>query len=211
MLTTLLEKVQPDHAALVVVDMQNDYCDPNGAAARNGQSVAMAQAMTPTLERFLSEARSAGVPVIFVRMAQTDDTKSEVYREQRMRRGSEVPICDEGTWGADFYGVHPEAGEPVITKHRYSAFIGTDLDLILRSRGIRSLMFTGVATNVCVESSARDAFMLDYYVVFIGDCSACSYGPETHSQTLANIQRHYGVVASAEEVLQCWRSLAVHV
>jgi ureidoacrylate peracid hydrolase len=209
MLTTLDEKVHPDNAALVIVDVQNDYCHPDGATARNGQSTAMAQAMVPALQRLLAEARRVGVPVIFVRMAQTQATFSEVQREQRQRRGSRVPVCTEGTWGAEFYEVAPAPGDLVVTKHRYSAFIGTDLDLILRSKGIKALIFAGVATNVCVESSARDAFMLDYYVVFMKDCSGCSAGPDAHAATLANIERSYGVVTSSEEVFACWNALAV--
>lgn len=209
MLRTLDEKVDPSNAAVVVVDVQNDYCHDDGASARNGGPTTMAQAMMPNLHRLLTEARRAGVPVIFVRMAQTEATFSEVQREQRQRRGSLVPVCTEGTWGAEFYEVAPQPGEIVITKHRYSAFIGTDFDLILRSKGIKSLIFTGVATNVCVESSARDAFMLDYYVVFMKDCSGCSAGPDAHAATLATIERSYGIVVSTDDVFACWNTLAV--
>ena len=209
MLTTLAEKVDPANAAVLVVDMQNDFCHPNGASARNGRSTAMAEAMTPNLQRLLVEARRAGVPVVFVRNVQTEHTKSEVQREHRQRRGTEAPVCDEGTWGVEFYGVAPEPGEAVVTKHRYSAFIGTDLDLVLRSKGVKSLVITGVATNVCVESTARDAFMMDYYVVFMGDCSACSAGLDAHATTLANIERTFGVVASVDELVGCWSASAV--
>ena len=208
MLKTLAEKVDAASAAVIVVDMQNDFCHPEGASARNGRSTAMAEAMAPNLQRLLGHARGAGVPVVFVRNAQTEHTMSEVQREHRLRRGSEVPVCVEGTWGVEFYGVAPEPGEAVVTKHRYSAFIGTDLDLILRSKGIKSLIITGVATNVCVESTARDAYMMDYYVVFMGDCSACSAGPEAHAATLANIERTFGVVASVDELIACWDKVA---
>ncbi len=211
MLRTLDEKVAPENAAVVVVDMQNDFCHPNGASARNGCSTAMTEAMTPNLQRLVAEARRAGVPVVFVRMAQTEHTMSEVQREHRLRRGTEVPVCVEGTWGVEFYGVEPGPGEAVVTKHRYSAFIGTDLDLVLRSKGVKSLIVTGVASNVCVESTARDGYMLDYYIVFMGDCSACSAGTEAHEGTLANIDRTFGVVASADEVVGCWQTAAVAV
>jgi ureidoacrylate peracid hydrolase len=211
MLTTLVEKVHPRNAAVIVVDMQNDFCHPDGASARNGRSTAMAEAMTPNLQRLVGQARRANVPVVFVRMSQTDHTLSEVQREHQARRGAEVPVCVEGTWGVGFYGVAPELDEAVVTKHRYSAFIGTDLDLILRSKGVKSLIITGVATNVCVESTARDGFMMDYYVVFMGDCTACSSGPVTHQATLSNIERTFGVVATVDQVVAAWERVAVGV
>jgi ureidoacrylate peracid hydrolase len=211
MLTTLAEKVDPRNAAVLVVDMQNDFCHPDGASGRNGRSTAMAEAMTPNLQRLLKEARGAGVPVIFIRMVRNEHTRSEVEREHRLRRGGEAPVCIEGSWGAEWYGVEPEEGEAIVTKHRYSAFIGTDLDLILRSKGIKSLIVTGVATNVCVESTARDGYMLDYYVVFMVDCSACSAGGEVHQATLDNIERTFGVLASVDELVACWQTAAVPV
>ena len=206
MLTTLAEKVHPANAAVLVVDMQNDYCHPDGIVARDGASVENVAAMLPNLQRLLAGARRAGVPVVFARMANTEHTLSDVQNEQRQRRKRRHP-CIEGTWGANFWGVAPEPGEAVVTKHRFSAFIGTDLDLILRSRGIRSLIVTGVATNVCVESTARDAFMMDYYVVFMADCTTCAAGPEAHTATLANIDRQFGVVASVDEIAACWDGL----
>jgi ureidoacrylate peracid hydrolase len=211
MLTTLREKVDPKNAAVVIVDVQNDFCHSDGASARNGRDVSMAQAMAPNLKRLVDAAREAGSPVVFVRMAQTEHTMSEVSQEHKLRRGTEVPVCVEGTWGVEFYEVEPEPGEAIVTKHRYSAFIGTDLDLVLRSKGVKSLIITGVATNVCVESTARDAFMMDYYVVFVGDCSACSAGIEVHQATLDNIERTFGIVASADEVIACWQPSPVTV
>jgi ureidoacrylate peracid hydrolase len=106
------------------------------------------------------------------------------------------------------YGVAPEPGDPLVTKHRYSAFINTDLDLILRAQGIKSLILTGVATNGCVESTARDGFMLDYYVVFVDDCSATSAGPGPHAGTLANIGRGFGEVVKAADLMSMWAPVA---
>ena len=84
--------------------------------------------------------------------------------------------------------VRPREGDPVITKHRFSAFHNTDLNLVLRSHGVRSVGLAGVATNVCVETTARDAFMNDYYVVFVKDGSA-TYSEAEHAATLATIDR----------------------
>ena len=119
-----------------------------------------------------------------------------------------MPTCEEGTWGCDFYSVGPQPGERVVVKHRYSAFRGTDLDLILRARGVRTVLICGVATNVCVETSAREAYMHDYEVVFLADCSA-AYSQAEHDATLYNMAQHFGVVAREEEVCSAWATTAV--
>jgi ureidoacrylate peracid hydrolase len=210
MLRTLEEKVDPKHAAVIVVDVQNDFCHPESPLAKDGRDLSAAQAMVPRLSMLIDDARAAAVPVIFVQMVTTDATTSEVAREQRLRsRPYADPddyICKEGSWGADFYMVAPLPGETVVKKHRYSAFVDTDLDLVLRSLGVKTLIMTGVATNVCVESTARDGFMRDYYIVFAGDCSAC-YWPERHDATLENISATFGVVAGAEEIGRVWSAV----
>ena len=90
-----------------------------------------------------------------------------------------------------------------MTKHRYGAFESSDLDLVLRSQGIRTVVMTGVATNVCVETTARQAFLRDYYVVFASDCTA-TYDQAAHDATLRNIDAFFGQVVSAEEIQACW-------
>ena len=90
-------------------------------------------------------------------------------------------------------------------KHRYGAFTDTDLDLILRSKGIRTLIMSGVATNVCVETTAREGFMKDYYIVFLRDCTASTL-EELHNNTLRNIDRYFGVVVDSSDIYQCWEN-----
>ena len=204
MLTTLSEKVDPKHAALIVIDMQNDFVHDDGGLAKNGGNVKPTQAIVPALNRLIAEARKAGTPVIFVRAAHNEWTTSEARREKQ--RGRTHPICVEGTWGCEFYGVAPLDDECIVTKHRFSAFINTDLDLILRAQGIKTIIMTGTATNVCVESTARDGFMLDYYVVFLGDCTGCG-DPEMHDATLKNIARTFGVVCDSTDVVEAWTAV----
>ena len=201
MLTTLAEKVDPSHAAVLVIDMQNDFAHEEGALAKNGGNVEPTQRIVPALNTLIAEARADGTPVIFIRAAHSEWTTSEVGRERRT--GRRFPICVEGTWGCAFYGVAPLPGECVVTKHRYSAFINTDLDLILRAQGIRTLIMTGTATNVCVESTARDGYMLDYYVVFLGDCTGTG-DAEAQEAALKNIGRHFGTVCNSADVTEAW-------
>ena len=203
MLRTLDEKIDPAHAALVVVDVQNDFCAEEGTMGRIGRDVSVVQSMIPRLQRLVDDARRAGVPVIWVQYCHNRATESEVHLEQRARGRADQVICDEGSWGAEFYGVQPEPGETIVKKHRYSAFVNTDFDVILRSTARRVLIMTGIATNGCVEATARDGFMHDYYIVFVDDCCSC-FSPEAHQMTLQNIRDAYGIVTTGDELAQTW-------
>jgi ureidoacrylate peracid hydrolase len=132
---------------------------------------------------------------------------SEVWLEQARRRRNgayiQYPVCEAGEWNGDFHRVRPRPEEVIVTKHRYGAFEGTDLDLALRSKGIRTVIMTGVATNVCVETTARQAFLRDYYVVFTNDCTATFSQPE-HDAALNNIDQFFGQVVPSADVMACW-------
>jgi ureidoacrylate peracid hydrolase len=205
MLKTLAQKIDPRHAAVLVVDMQNDFCDDAGFIGKTGRDMSFKKEMAPRLARLVDEARLHRVPVIFIRHVNNDYVVSEASLERKLRQFGNTAdlICSEGSWGADFYVVQPRSGDPVVTKHRYSAFVDTNLDLILRSTGIKTLIMTGVATNMCVESTARDGFMKDYYIVFVSDCTATST-VEDQEATLRNIRYGFGVVHTSEELIRTW-------
>ena len=112
-------------------------------------------------------------------------------------------MCEPGKWDQDFYDVRPLSDEVIVTKHRYGAFENTDLDLVLRSNRIKSVIITGVATNVCCETTARQAFMKDYYVLFTSDCCA-TYSQAQHDATLFNIDQFFGQVVTSDEIMACW-------
>jgi ureidoacrylate peracid hydrolase len=207
----LREKVDPRHTALVVIDMQNDFIADEGVIAREGRDVSQAKEMAKRLPQLIKTAKAAGALVVFVRNVYTTDKNfylSDVWLEQAARKRAggytRIPVCAAGSWGGDFYGeVRPEPQDPVVTKHRYSAFYNTDLDTILRANGIRTVVLTGVVTNVCVETSAREAFVRDYYVVVVSDGTA-AYLPGDHDMTLKNIDRFFGETASIEELTTLW-------
>lgn len=210
-LVGMREKAAPRHTALVVIDMQNDFIAHEGLLAREGRDVSQAQAMAHELPKLLKAARDAGVFVVFVRNVYTTDNNfylSDVWLEQAARKRlggyTRIPVCAENSWSGDFYGeVRPLPGEPIVTKHRYSAFYNTDLDTVLRANGIRTVVFTGVVTNVCVETSAREAFVRDYYVAVVKDGTA-AYSQADHEMTLANIDRFFGEVTSIAELQSLW-------
>ena len=208
MARTLGEKVDPRQAALVIVDVQNDFCHPRGAAGRRGKDLGQVPPMIGHLSHFLDHARRVGLPIVFIRTQHGPWTDSDTWLGRNKTPAEErILTCVEGTWGCDFYAVAPQPGERVVIKHRYSAFRGTDLDLILRARGIRTVLICGVATNVCVETSAREAYMHDYEVVFLADCSA-AYSQAEHDATLYNMTQHFGDVVREEEICAAWAATA---
>ena len=200
------ELVHPRSAALLVVDMQNDFCDSQGSLAVSGADPSLIQAMAPRLLRFLDAARQTGLPIVHVRTVHSRWTDSESWLGRLKGRG---PICTPGSWGAEYYpGFTPLDSEYVVTKHRYSAFVGTDLEQVLRAIGARSVILTGEATNVCVESTARDAYMRDFFVAFLSDCTA-STSREAHDATLYTMGRHFGQVLTSDQVIQVWQRTGV--
>ncbi len=210
MLRTLTDKVRPEHCAILLVDVQNDFCAEGGAMHREGRDLTLVKAMVPRLAGLVESARAAGVPCIWIRNVYNTGPNwylSEVWLEQahRRRRGAylTIPVCEQRQWNGDFYEIGPRPDEVIVTKHRYGAFESTDLDLVLRSRGIRTVVMTGVATNVCVETTARQAFLRDYYVVFTSDCTA-TYSQAEHDATLQNINSFFGAVVTADEIRACW-------
>ena len=205
-LRDLKERCDPQWACLLVVDVQNDFVSSKGSAAQRGDDVSAAQAMVPRLVRLIEEARRVSLPVIYIKTTHSEwtDTPSWIYRKFQQKT---LSTCREGTWGAEFYeGISPLPSERVVIKHRYSAFINTDLNTVLKAKGIQSVLTTGVATNVCVETTARDAYMFDYYVTMIEDCAA-AYDPRLHDITLENIRHHFGLVASSREIIESWQGL----
>ncbi|MGH2788753.1 MAG: cysteine hydrolase family protein [Actinomycetota bacterium] len=207
----LERKADPSHAALIVIDMQNDFCAEGGMMHNEGRNLSQVQEMAGRLTNLIDAARDAGVFVVFVRNTYSTPDNwylSDAWLEQaeRRRAGSytERPVCAPGSWNFDFYGaVRPLESEPIVTKHRFSAFHNTDLDTILRSRQIRTVVATGVATNVCVETTVRDAFIRDYYVLVVEDATA-TYSPEEHRASLATIDRYFGEVVTSDQVVKIW-------
>lgn len=214
MLATLEEKLDPANAALLTIDVQNDFCNPGATPARSaGRDVSMHLKMIEGILQLVDEGRNAGVPIIHVRYEDTPWSVSEAAREQRARQkgrrdagllNSDYALCVPGTFGAEFFRLKPQPEDIIVTKHRYSAFIGTNLDLTLRSLGRKSLIFCGGGTNICLESSVRHAFMLDYYCVVVSDCSPTPWGEEAYRASLANIDLAFGEVITLKQALSLW-------
>ncbi len=204
-LRTLEEQVKPEHAVLLVVDPQKDFCASDGAMARNlGLDLSRIQATIPTLNELIDTARQVGVRVVWIR---------EVFSESRMLEsikvvhgeGDDLWLITEGGDGVDWYAgvTKPLPGEAVVTKWHYDAFEDTDLHLMLQSMGVRTLLMTGFSTNVCVESTARHGFIKGYHIVLISDCTNCVVAAE-HEATVVVIGKYFGKVATSAQLAAIW-------
>lgn len=207
LLTTLPEQVHPSHAALVVIDVQRDFCSNDGAMGRVlGLDLSAIQAAVPRLNDLVEAARRQTVPVVWVREVFSPD---RMLANQRVINGDGdgIILIREGTDGVDWYEqlTPPLTDEPVFTKWNYDAFENTDLDLWLRARSIRSIVFVGFTTNVCVETSARHAYIKGYYVLVADDCTGAPSRAE-HDAALVNIGKYFGRVETSGAIKAAWES-----
>lgn len=199
--------IDPNRSAVIVIDVQNDFCHAEGAFGRVGHDNARMPEMAAALRKLLAEARAREVLTIFVRATYDKEVTSKPLAQHRKRLGLLESLCLEGTWGADWFGDVAPAGLPsevVLTKHRFDAFQGTPLDLYLRSNGIETVIVTGVVTSGCVESTVRDAFFLDYRVVVPQD-GVAEAARERHDIALAVMERSFATITSIDDVVKVWQ------
>jgi nicotinamidase-related amidase len=217
--TELEELVDPAHTALVVVDMQRDFCVPGWAFDQLGVDISMYPPLIPRLARLIEGARAAHVPVIYIQMTVLPNRASESPAQIRFNlrlhfasHGDVEPLryTADGSEGQGIIDeLAPADGDLIVKKYRSSGFWGTNLDLLLRSNGIQSVVMTGCTTEGCVESTARDALFNDYYVVIAEDCVA-SDDRAQHDASLF-LMRHRFDIASSTEILGLWAGAATAV
>lgn len=203
-----MDHLQPERSALVIVDMQNDFCHENGAFSQAGHDTSQARAVLEPIQRLRACAHDAGVPVVLVRVSHSGWTDDPAWRARfdglpTARRPS-GPVTAQGSWGAEFYGLDPSPNELVITKHRYSAFAHTPLALALRAKEVSTLVIVGVQTEVCVLSTARDALEQGVLPAVVADAVATP-DANAHEAALQSVRARMGLVVSVDDVLAAWR------
>jgi ureidoacrylate peracid hydrolase len=203
-LIRLEERVNPLHTALVLIDIQNDFCSEGGFSHRTYHRLPAMSDVIPKLKDFLTKVRKTKVPIIFVLLVRDEKTNSGPFIEVMTRNNHKEFACKRGTWGAELVeGIKPQDGEILIEKNEKSAFIRTNLETILKNLGIRTLVLCGGATNICLGTTVYDGYMLGYYTVVLRDLSRGSTD-YLHRATLANIDRSFGQVVSSKDILKIW-------
>lgn len=182
----------PDKAILLVVDMQNFFLDPGSPTFTCG-----GPAILPTVKRLIDAFRRAERPVIYTR---------HVHHPGGLDAGIMgwwwEGMCREGTPESEVHpGIAPLPGEKVILKHRYSAFYNTDLETVLRCLKAEDVVIAGIMTNMCCESTARDAYYRDYRVHFPADATG-SINEEMHLASLLNLSFGFAHISKAEEIIR---------
>lgn len=202
-LDRLRAKLNPGSTALIIIDMQKDFCCEGGSFDRRGFDIGPAQKLAGRINAFLKEARKALKHIIHLKMMKIPELASPVVDELYGRINKDR-FMDPAF--AEFYKVIPLPGDIVIPKYKYSGFISTYLDQHLRIEKITTLIITGLSTNVCVESTARDGFMREYYIVIPSDLTegTCS---EAKKWSLLNLDMFFGEVLSSKQILKCWKSM----
>lgn len=204
--------------AVIVVDMQNDFCSKGGLFDRVGINISAVRKTVGPTRSVLSAVREAGIKIVYLKMGfrpdlsdvgNTDSPNRVRHRQFGVGQPSRAPDGRQGrflirdTWNTDVIDeLRPQPEDVVLYKHRFSGFYQTELDDVLRRLRIRNLIFTGCTTSVCVDSTIRDAMFRDYRCVLLADCAGEPIGSElprsNHEASILTIETLFGWVSDSE-------------
>jgi ureidoacrylate peracid hydrolase len=216
--------LDPAKAAVIVVDMQNDFGTKGGMLDRADIDISMIQKAVAPTARVLAAARQRGVRVIYLKMGFRPDLadlgsadspnrvrhlRVHVGEPVRAPDGRESRILIRDTWNTDIVtALKPHPEDVVMYKHRFSGFYQTDLDATLKRMGAKYLIFTGCTTSICVESTIRDAMFRDYSSILLADCTGepIGYGlpRSNHEASLLVIETSLGWISSSDELIKAF-------
>lgn len=202
-------RIDPASSAVIVIDMQNAYASPGGYVDLAGFDITGAAGVIGRIGQVLDTARAAAIPIIFLQNGWDGDYveaggpgspnwhKSNALKTMRARPDLAGQLLARGGWDYELVdALAPQPGDIRLHKTRYSAFFNSQLDSVLRARGIRTLIFVGIASNVCVESTLRDAFHLEYFSVMLDDATH-HLGPDFVAKAcLYNVEKFFGWVSN---------------
>jgi ureidoacrylate peracid hydrolase len=205
-------RVDPKSTAVIVIDMQNAYASEGGYVDLAGFDISGATGVIGRIAQVLDTARGVGMPVIFLQNGWDPDYieaggegspnwhKSNALKTMRARPELHGQLLARGGWDYELVdALKPQPGDIRVHKTRYSAFFNSQLDSVLRARGIRTLVFVGIASNVCVESTLRDAFHLEYFGVMLEDATH-HLGPDfIQAATVYNVEKFFGWVSTVSD------------
>jgi ureidoacrylate peracid hydrolase len=206
-------EIDLNKTAVVVVDMQNAFASKGGMVDLWGFDISSIPQVVKAIHEIVNTSRMRGIKVIYIAHRISPDLREvgsispfschdkaiEAYHRKPDMRDAMIL---RGSWGAEIIDeLKPLETEMLIEKRRFSAFIGTDLDMTLRTFDIRYLIFVGVATNICVESTLRDAFHREYFPILISDAAA-AFPASRHQSTIANVKQVFGWVTTSQNIIK---------
>jgi ureidoacrylate peracid hydrolase len=205
-------RLRPGETALIIVDMQNAYASEGGYLDHAGFDISGAAAAIAAISKAADAARAARIPVFYFQNGwdagykeaggpgSPNWHKSNALKTMRRKPELEGRFLAKGGWDyALVDALAPKPGDFVVPKTRYSGFFNTNMDSMLRARGVRNLVFTGIATNVCVESSLRDAFHLEYFGVMLEDATHHAGPDYIQKATVYNVETFFGWVSTVAD------------
>lgn len=201
-----------DKTALIVVDMQNSFCKKGGMMDYFGKlDAAMSERIIATDKNIIEICRKKGIKIAYLRMTYgpAEGPDSPFYwKESGLKATRENPdlkgkFLTEGTWDRDIVDeLKAEENDIIIDKSRFSGFVNTDLDAKLKELNIKYLLFTGVFTNICVESTARDAFSHEYFPILVEDACGNVGPPNLQEATIWNVVQAFGWVTTSGDLIK---------
>jgi ureidoacrylate peracid hydrolase len=222
-MTTLTTRPEPvdvalDKSAVIVVDMQNAFASPRGLLDLAGIDISGAAQVVRVIGGVLDAARRRGVQVVYLQTGYKPDLsngggasspnprKETALCLMRARPELKGQLLVEGTWDFEIVPeLTPQPKDLVVLKTRYSGFAGTTLDSVLRAREIRYLFFVGIATNVCVESTLRDAYFHEYWPILVTDGAMQAGPPAAHEATIFNVESFFGWTLGSQALIDTLR------
>ena len=213
--------LKANETAVIVIDMQNAYASLGGYVDLAGFDISGAQSTIDNIKTTLSKAREAGIQVVYLQNGWDPDYveagtplspnwhKSNALKTMRRNPNLHGQLLARGGWDYDIIDeLTPQPGDIRVHKTRYSAFFNSQLDSILRARGIRNLVFVGIATNVCVESTLRDGFHLEYFGIVLEDATHHLGPPFLQQAAIYNIETFFGWVSSVGDFTHAIKDLS---
>jgi ureidoacrylate peracid hydrolase len=208
-------QLAPEQTALIVIDMQNAYTSQGGYLDLAGFDVSKTKPVVENIKKAVDAAHEAGIQVIYFKngwdqqykeaggLDSPNFHKSNALKTMRKNPELQGTLLAKGGWDFELIDeLQPTAQDLVIEKPRYSGFFNTALDSMLRCRGIRNLVFVGIATNVCVESTLRDGFFLEYFGVALADACYQAGPVEAQEASLYNIKTFFGWVSDTQNFVE---------
>jgi len=198
--------ISPAKTALVIIDVQEDFVSPSGAAGSWGIDLGVFELPLQRIAALIAAGRAAGLTQVFLRVVtrpETDTTALKLLHQRKGRPPEALAICRAGTSGADYYRIKPQPGDIEIEKVLYSGFAGTELESQLRARGIDTLVLVGFTTECCVDCTARDAFHRNFSVFVVADACA-AYEEDLHYGALNGLSKNCAMLTDSAAVLAAW-------